>query len=97
MSVVYDWLPVRCLGCKGIGHYTQNCRRHKRLVVKKPDVNMKKRIWMPKKNSTSRAVAWQMSPQPTKPMNPVDIPELPPKVAQRMPMVIPAPVPHSAA
>ncbi|XP_074299917.1 uncharacterized protein LOC141631098 [Silene latifolia] len=41
LKVVYDWLPLSCTACKGVGHLTENCRK----VGKKP---VAKKVWRPK-------------------------------------------------
>ncbi|XP_074288929.1 uncharacterized protein LOC141614072 [Silene latifolia] len=30
LKIVYDWLPLSCRACKGLGHLAENCRKEKR-------------------------------------------------------------------
>ncbi|XP_074298590.1 uncharacterized protein LOC141629499 [Silene latifolia] len=41
LKVVYDWLPLKCTACKGLGHLTENCRKG----MIKP---VSRKIWKPK-------------------------------------------------
>ncbi|XP_074265182.1 uncharacterized protein LOC141587606 [Silene latifolia] len=53
LKVVYDWLPLQCTACKGLGHPTENCRKG----MTKPAV---RKIWKPKVVPTQK----QQKPAP---------------------------------
>ncbi|XP_074267102.1 uncharacterized protein LOC141590406 [Silene latifolia] len=56
VAVEYDWLPITCQKCKGIGHNTQNCRR-KALDTRRPAVAQPmKQVWKPKTVGTAAPV-----------------------------------------
>ncbi|XP_074298396.1 uncharacterized protein LOC141629268 [Silene latifolia] len=40
VKVEYDWLPLSCTKCKGMGHLQENCRKGETIVTKK--------VWRPK-------------------------------------------------
>ncbi|XP_074298893.1 uncharacterized protein LOC141629864 [Silene latifolia] len=46
VRVVYDWLPLVCTSCKGMGHLAENCRKEN----PKPGV---KKAWRPKVTKTA--------------------------------------------
>ncbi|XP_074274081.1 uncharacterized protein LOC141597513 [Silene latifolia] len=55
VSVEYDWLPITCQKCKGIGHNTSNSRKKElrnRRVVSQP----LKQVWKPKLGGTVTTV-----------------------------------------
>ncbi|XP_074289309.1 uncharacterized protein LOC141614463 [Silene latifolia] len=51
VAIEYDWLPITCKQCRGIGHATNACRRkvigEKRPLAKQPQ----RQVWQPKKAS----------------------------------------------
>ncbi|XP_074313706.1 uncharacterized protein LOC141648897 [Silene latifolia] len=43
VRIEYDWLPVSCTACKGVGHTAEKCRKG---MVKQP---VTKKVWKPRK------------------------------------------------
>ncbi|XP_074263903.1 uncharacterized protein LOC141586539 [Silene latifolia] len=44
VRIEYDWLPVSCTACKGVGHTAEKCRKG---VEKQP---VTKKVWKPRNN-----------------------------------------------
>ncbi|KAK9749023.1 hypothetical protein RND81_02G097200 [Saponaria officinalis] len=61
LRVEYDWLPITCANCKGMGHNKDQCRRNAQR-------GMVKRVWRPKV-----VVPTQPQPQPVVPATPAPV------------------------
>ncbi|KAL9230760.1 hypothetical protein vseg_006071 [Gypsophila vaccaria] len=45
INITYEWKPVSCLACKGMGHRTHECRRVKQTQPEQPKP---RKVWKPK-------------------------------------------------
>ncbi|XP_074318796.1 uncharacterized protein LOC141655625 [Silene latifolia] len=57
LKVVYDWLPLKCTKCKGLGHLATDCRKG---GVAKP---VGKKVWRPKGVGVTKPVPVQQPPK----------------------------------
>ncbi|XP_074313912.1 uncharacterized protein LOC141649113 [Silene latifolia] len=57
LKVVYDWIPLTCTSCKGMGHLTEKCRKGTEPVVGK-------KVWRPKKAPAKPGPGPQPKPAP---------------------------------
>ncbi|XP_074278384.1 uncharacterized protein LOC141601975 [Silene latifolia] len=69
VDVEYDWLPITCQKCNGIGHTTADCRRAelRRRRFQKPPV---KQVWKPKFGGSGPSV----DPKEFPPLGPSQVP-----------------------
>ncbi|XP_074305021.1 uncharacterized protein LOC141639953, partial [Silene latifolia] len=63
--VEYDWLPITCLKCKGVGHRDIQCR------------GRVPRRSAPVQNQTGPKQVWRKKPEPVRVLDPKEFPDLP--------------------
>ncbi|KAL9227984.1 hypothetical protein vseg_003612 [Gypsophila vaccaria] len=70
VEVIYEWKPITCNLCKGMGHAGEECRKTKPAKPKKPPVKRQTQVWKPvtKPTEINKEVAKdQPDPIPTIP------------------------------
>ncbi|KAL9237143.1 hypothetical protein vseg_011729 [Gypsophila vaccaria] len=73
VGVTYEWKPITCPHCKGMGHSLEDCRKSKSTKSKNPP-EKKTQVWIPvsKANDKNNTVAQeQTEPAPPPPEPPI--------------------------